>query len=97
VHTLNKHKEGIYGVALDNMNIVYSMDESKKHINILKIIHADNSAPREKLRTKEWLLKMTEMIDFKGTPESVAEAAGEDGDEIIKPAETTGLSVDGQE
>jgi len=23
VHTLNKHKEGIYAVALDNLNIVY--------------------------------------------------------------------------
>ena len=26
VHTLNKHKEGIYAVALDNLNIVYSMN-----------------------------------------------------------------------
>jgi ribosomal protein L23 len=27
VHTLNKHKEGIYGIALDNLNLVYSLDE----------------------------------------------------------------------
>ena len=26
VHTLNKHKEGIYAVALDNLNIVYTMN-----------------------------------------------------------------------
>jgi ribosomal protein L23 len=27
VHTLNKHKEGIYGIALDNLNLLYSLDE----------------------------------------------------------------------
>ena len=60
VHTLNKHKEGIYAVALDNLNIVYSMDDPNKRVNILKIMYVDNSgsSPREKLRTKEWLLKM---------------------------------------
>lgn len=26
VHTLNKHKEGIYAVALDNLHIVYTMN-----------------------------------------------------------------------
>jgi hypothetical protein len=30
VHTLNKHKEGIYAIALDNLNIIYTMDENKK-------------------------------------------------------------------
>ena len=61
VHTLNKHKEGIYAVALDNLNIVYSMDDPNKRVNILKIMYVDNSgsSPREKLRTKEWLLKMS--------------------------------------
>ena len=55
MHTLNKHKEGIYAVALDNINIVYSMDDTKKRVNILKIIYVDNAEPAEKLRTKEWL------------------------------------------
>ena len=68
MHTLNKHKEGIYAVALDNINIVYSMDDANKRVNILKIMYVDNTVPKEKLRTKEWLLKMTEMIDFKAYP-----------------------------
>lgn len=59
VHTLNKHKEGIYGIALDNLNIVYSMDEEHSTINVLKISYMDNSQPQEKLRTKEWLLKIS--------------------------------------
>lgn len=29
VHTLTKHKEGIYAVALDNLNIVYTMNQEK--------------------------------------------------------------------
>ena len=45
VHTLNKHKEGIYAVALDNINIVYSMDDPNKRVNILKIMYVDNSVP----------------------------------------------------
>ena len=68
MHTLNKHKEGIYAVALDNLNIVYSMDDPNKRVNILKIMYVDNSTPQEKLRTKEWLLKMNQMIDFKAFP-----------------------------
>ena len=64
MHTLNKHKEGIYAVALDNLNIVYAMDDIRKEIHILKVIFADNSQPREKLRTKEWLANISEMIDF---------------------------------
>ena len=56
MHTLNKHKEGIYGIALDNLSIVYGMDETHNIINILKIMFSDNSMP--KLRTKEWLQKM---------------------------------------
>jgi hypothetical protein len=43
VHTLNKHKEGIYGIALDNLNIVYAMDEEHSTINVLKISYMDNS------------------------------------------------------
>ena len=41
VHTLNKHKEGIYAVALDNLNIVYAMDDTKKEVHILKVMYAD--------------------------------------------------------
>jgi len=51
-------------VALDNINIVYAMDDTKKEIHILKVMYADNSQPREKLRTKEWLATVSEMIDF---------------------------------
>ena len=43
VHTLNKHKEGIYAVALDNLNIVYAMDDIHKEIHILKVIHSENA------------------------------------------------------
>lgn len=63
VHTLNKHKEGIYGIALDNLSIVYGMDETHNIINILKIMFSDNSMP--KLRTKEWLQKMNQIMDIK--------------------------------
>lgn len=62
VHTLNKHKEGIYGIALDNLSIVYGMDETHNIINILKIMFSDNSMPR--LRTKEWLQKMNQIMDI---------------------------------
>ena len=50
-------------MALDNMNIIYKMNEEKSHINIVKILWADNTQPQEKLRTKEWLLKISEFID----------------------------------
>lgn len=63
MHTLNKHKEGIYGIALDNLSIVYGMDETHNIINILKIMFSDNSMP--KLRTKEWLQKMNQIMDIK--------------------------------
>lgn len=45
------------------MNIIYKMNEEKSHINIVKILWADNTQPQEKLRTKEWLLKISEFID----------------------------------
>lgn len=63
VHTLNKHKEGIYGIALDNLSIVYGMDETHNIINILKIMFSDSSMP--KLRTKEWLQKINQIMDIK--------------------------------
>ena len=50
-------------MALDNMNIVYKMNEEKSHITVVKILWADHTQPREKLRTKEWLLKISEMIE----------------------------------
>ena len=72
MHTLNKHKEGIYAVALDNLNIVYAMDDVKKEVHILKVMYTDvaseqgdeSSLHQPKLRTKEWLATITEMIDF---------------------------------
>ncbi len=45
------------------MNIIYKMNEEKTHINIVKILYADNTQPKEKLRTKEWLLKISEFIE----------------------------------
>lgn len=45
------------------MNIVYKMNEEKTQIMIIKILWSDNSKPKEKLRTKEWLLKISEFID----------------------------------
>lgn len=72
VHTLNKHKEGIYAVALDNLNIVYTMNQDKTEIVIVKIIYVNNSeigptpSKNEKLRTREWLEKMNELMDFRG-------------------------------
>ena len=77
VHTLNKHKEGIYGIALDNLNIVYTMDETHNIINIVKIIFSDNSMQKEKLRTKEWLQKMQVMMDIKVQPKEEAEESKE--------------------
>lgn len=74
VHTLNKHKEGIYAIALDNLNIIYTMDESKKEILIVKILIANNSTDKlscDKLRTKKWLEKMTEIIDIRGNKELI--------------------------
>jgi hypothetical protein len=50
VHTLNKHKEGIYAVALDNVNIVYMTSEDMSKITIYKAIYApqNNSLNNEK-------------------------------------------------
>lgn len=39
VHTLTKHKQGVYAVALDNLNIIYVMNEDKTDITIVKIIY----------------------------------------------------------
>lgn len=44
------------------MNIVYKMNEEKTQVHVVKILYADNSQPQEKLRTKEWLLKVSEYI-----------------------------------
>lgn len=46
------------------MNIIYKMNEEKTEITIVKVMWCDNTQPREKLRTKEWLLKISEYIDF---------------------------------
>jgi hypothetical protein len=39
------------------------MNEEKSHIIIVKILWCDNTQPKEKLRTKEWLLIISEIID----------------------------------
>ena len=44
VHTLNKHKEGIYAIALDNLNIVYTMNAQKTEVRVLSVIFADHSS-----------------------------------------------------
>jgi len=44
VHTLNKHQEGIYAIALDNLNIVYTMDTRKALVRIVKVMYADNAS-----------------------------------------------------
>lgn len=41
VHSLNKHKEGIYVVKLDNLDIVYIMNENKTECQIVKILVAN--------------------------------------------------------
>ena len=71
VHTLTKHKQGVYAVALDNLNIVYMMNEDKTNITIVKVIYQNNKkidteqvANSDKLRTREWLEKISEYIDF---------------------------------
>lgn len=66
MHTLNKHKEGIYAVALDNLHIVYTMNEDMSQLVIVKVLYVNNSEPQEKLRTKEWLEKMNDIMDFRG-------------------------------
>lgn len=76
VHTLNKHKEGIYAIALDNLHIVYTTDSAKTEVQIVKILFSDShsmdphqqqvAAPSSKLRTKQWLEKMSEIMDFRG-------------------------------
>ena len=78
IHTINKHKEGIYAVALDNLNIIYKMNEEKTHIIIVKILWSDNSQPKEKLRTKEWLLKISEIIEPTMSHESIGDGAKKD-------------------
>lgn len=45
------------------MNIIYKMNEEKTSITIVKILWCDNTQPKEKLRTKEWLLKISELIE----------------------------------
>lgn len=43
VHILNKHQEGIYAVALDNLNIVYTINIKKAEVKIVKILYVDNT------------------------------------------------------
>ena len=43
VHIINKHKEGIYAVALDNLNIIYTINIKKAEVRIVKILYVDNT------------------------------------------------------
>ena len=99
VHTLNKHKEGIYAIALDNLNIVYTMDEKKTEVHVVKILYSDahslnessysttsdqsrrRQAPDNKLRTKQWLEKMNEIMDFRGIKVDKKEEDEEDDED----------------
>ena len=56
---------------MDNMNIIYQMNAEKTSITVIKIMLAENSklnaAGTNKLRTREWLEKVSEFIDFGNT------------------------------
>ena len=60
VHTLSKHKEGIYALSLDNVILVYSTSEDMLTITILKVVYAPDN--KQKLRTKEWLEEISKQI-----------------------------------
>lgn len=47
------------------------MNEEKTHITIVKVIWSDNSSPKEKLRTKEWLVKISEIMDSKQSSQDI--------------------------
>ena len=57
------------------MNIIYLMDNDKTNITVIKIMLAENGSGATKLRTREWLEKVSEFIDF--------------GDNEILPLETS--------
>jgi hypothetical protein len=37
VHSIKKHKLGIHGIALDNVNLIYTTSEDMKNVTIVKI------------------------------------------------------------
>jgi hypothetical protein len=51
------------------------MNEEKTHVTIVKILWSDNTQPKEKLRTKEWLLKISDLID--SSPQKIGENSSE--------------------
>jgi hypothetical protein len=51
------------------------MNEEKTHVTIVKILWSDNTQPKEKLRTKEWLLKISDLID--SSPQKIGESSSE--------------------
>lgn len=100
VHTLNKHGEGIYAIALDNLNIIYTMNKQKTQLNIVKVMLTANKAsvgfipgdkkqmaPSEKLRTREWLEKMNEIMDFRGFKDPEFSDSEEEKEEEKKSSE----------
>jgi hypothetical protein len=44
---LNKHKEGLYAVAFDNLNIIYKMNEEKTAVEVVKILQVGDSGERD--------------------------------------------------
>lgn len=48
VHSLNKHKEGIYVIKLDNLDIIYIMNENKSECQIVKVFVSNITADNEK-------------------------------------------------
>ena len=48
VHSLNKHKEGIYVIKLDNLDIIYIMNESKSECQIVKVLVSNIIADNDK-------------------------------------------------
>ena len=48
VHSLNKHKEGIYVIKLDNLDIIYIMNENKSECQIVKVLVSNITADNEK-------------------------------------------------
>ena len=51
VHSLNKHKEGIYVVKLDNLDIIYIMNDNKSECQIVKILVSFSASDNLKSKT----------------------------------------------
>jgi hypothetical protein len=53
---LKSHQEEqLYGIELDHVNVIYSMDASKKQINVVKILSLEDSQEYLSTRNKDWM------------------------------------------